>query len=214
MAQITVKELLSTARAELGYQESPANSNKTKYGEWFGLNGQPWCMMFVQWCFHRVGGYEMLPAHTASCGALMRAAQATGSWVTGDYQPGDVVILNFHGAKKQTDHCGIVWELADGGVMTIEGNTGTTSEANGGEVMARVRSNSLILGAWRPQWKEVETVSINNNIPDEYAKEAVAWAQENGILLGDTSGNLDLHQPCTRQHVIVWLWRLWKLLRK
>lgn len=62
--------------------------------------------------------------------------------------------------------------------------------------------------------KEVETVSINNNIPDEYAKEAVAWAQENGILLGDAGGNLDLHQPCTRQHVIVWLWRLWKLLKK
>lgn len=62
--------------------------------------------------------------------------------------------------------------------------------------------------------KEVETVSINNNIPDEYAKEAVDWAQKNGILLGDAGGDLGLHQTCTRQHVIVWLWRLWKLLKK
>lgn len=62
--------------------------------------------------------------------------------------------------------------------------------------------------------KEVEPVSINNNIPDEYAREAVAWAQENGILLGDAGGDLGLHQPCTRQHVIVWLWRLWKRLKK
>lgn len=62
--------------------------------------------------------------------------------------------------------------------------------------------------------KEVETVSINNNIPDEYAKEAVDWAQKNGILLGAAGGDLGLHQTCTRQHVIVWLWRLWKLLKK
>lgn len=61
--------------------------------------------------------------------------------------------------------------------------------------------------------KEVGT-TINNNIPDEYAKEAVDWAQKNGILLGDSSGNLSLHQPCTRQHVLVWLWRFAKLIGK
>lgn len=61
--------------------------------------------------------------------------------------------------------------------------------------------------------KEV-SVTINNNIPDEYAKEAVDWAQECGILLGDSSGNLSLHQPCTRQHVLVWLWRFAKLIGK
>lgn len=61
--------------------------------------------------------------------------------------------------------------------------------------------------------KEV-SVTINNNIPDEYAKEAVDWAQESGILLGDSSGNLSLHQPCTRQHVLVWLWRFAKLIGK
>lgn len=61
--------------------------------------------------------------------------------------------------------------------------------------------------------KEV-SVTINNNVPDEYAKEAVDWAQESGILLGDSSGNLSLHQPCTRQHVLVWLWRFAKLIGK
>lgn len=62
--------------------------------------------------------------------------------------------------------------------------------------------------------KEVETVSLNNNIPDEYAKEAVDWAQRSGILLGSATGSLDLHQPCTRQHVLVWLWRFAKLIGK
>lgn len=62
--------------------------------------------------------------------------------------------------------------------------------------------------------KEVENVSLNNNIPDEYAKEAVAWAQENGILKGDSNGNLWLHQPPTLQKVIVIAYRIVKLLGK
>lgn len=62
--------------------------------------------------------------------------------------------------------------------------------------------------------KEVANVALNNNIPDEYAKEAVSWAQENGILTGTAGGDLNLHQPCTRQHVLVWLWRFAKLIGK
>lgn len=62
--------------------------------------------------------------------------------------------------------------------------------------------------------KEVEPVSLNNNIPDEYAEQAVKWARDNGILQGDAHGNLNLHQPCTRQHVLVWLWRAMKLIGK
>ena len=60
--------------------------------------------------------------------------------------------------------------------------------------------------------KEVE--SVNNNIPDEYAKEAVSWAQENGILKGDSNGNLWLHQPPTLQKVIVIAYRIVKLFGK
>ena len=47
----TVRELLDIARGELGYKETPANSNRTKYGAWYGLDGQPWCVMFVEWVF-------------------------------------------------------------------------------------------------------------------------------------------------------------------
>lgn len=61
--------------------------------------------------------------------------------------------------------------------------------------------------------KEVDN-TINGNIPDEYAKEAVSWAQENGILLGDASGDLKLHNTCTRQQLLVFLWRFAKLLGK
>ena len=72
----TANEILAVARKELGVKESPAGSNRTKYGAWYGLDGQPWCMMFVQWVFDQAG--VELPVKTASCGTFMRAAQASG----------------------------------------------------------------------------------------------------------------------------------------
>ena len=30
-------------------------NNITKYGEWYGMNGQPWCAMFVSWCAKQAG---------------------------------------------------------------------------------------------------------------------------------------------------------------
>lgn len=207
----TCKHLLQIARAELGYKESPAGSNITKYGKWFGLDGQPWCMMFVQWVFAQAGGMDLLPALTASCGALMRAAQAAGCWVTGNYQPGDVVIYDFPGNSVKTDHCGIVITQLIDGVRAIEGNTGTGNDANGGQVMERTRPDRYILGAVRPHYDK-EEVKMNNNIPDSYAVEAVKWAQENKIIQGDASGSLQLHQPCTVQKVVVLLWRFAKIL--
>ena len=64
-----VRAVLEAARGELGNTERPAGSNRTKYGEWYGLDGQPWCMMFVQWCFAQAG--TPLPCKTASCSALL-----------------------------------------------------------------------------------------------------------------------------------------------
>ena len=51
----TAQDVLQVAIGELGTVESPANSNKTKYGAWYGMDGQPWCAMFVSWCFANAG---------------------------------------------------------------------------------------------------------------------------------------------------------------
>ena len=153
----TVKNLLYIARKEIGSTESPAGSNKTKYGKWFGLDGNPWCMMFIMWCFAQAG--VKLPKRTASCGDLMRAVQAAGassdragSWVTANFQPGDVVIYDFSGKRKTTQHCGIVeMELPGYGVQAIEGNTSERgSQDNGGMVCRKNRAQKYIIGAVRP----------------------------------------------------------------
>lgn len=46
-----------------------------------------------------------------------------------------------------------------------------------------------------------------DNIPAPYAKEAIQWVQDNGIMTGDASGDLMLSQPMTRQQFAVMLWR-------
>ena len=159
MARAT--DILDIARAELGYKEHPAGSNRTKYGAWFGLDGQPWCMMFVQWVFARAGAADLLPVRTASCGALMRSAQAAGLWVTGDYRPGDIAIFDFPGNRVVTDHTGIIDTVTAAGVLSIEGNTAIGNDSNGGEVMRRSRALSLIQGAVRPKYDVEEDTDMD-----------------------------------------------------
>lgn len=151
----TAERVLAIVRAELGTTEAPAGSNRTKYGRWYGLDGQPWCMMFVQWCFAQVGAAQLLPAHTASCGVLMRAAKQADCWVTRGYQPGDVVIYDFSGKKAVTEHTGIVESITPSGVIAIEGNTSEAgSQSNGGMVCRKNRRSGLIIGAVRPKFEE------------------------------------------------------------
>ena len=151
----TLEQVLTLARKELGYQESPKNSNRTKYGKWYKLDGNPWCMMFIMWIFHQADASELLPIRTASCSEFMTAAKKVKNWrKNADLQPGDIVIFDFPGNASKAEHVGIVEELCDDSdyVMTIEGNTSTGNDSNGGMVMRRKRKRSLIAGAYRPAY--------------------------------------------------------------
>ena len=201
----TVSELLDIARKQIGVKESPPKSNNVRYNTWYygrEVSGAayPWCMVFVQWVFDQAG--VKLPVRTASCGALMRSAQSAGCWVTGDYRPGDVVIYDFPGGAK-TDHCGIVESVDGTYISAIEGNTSSTSDADGGAVERRARKFSQIVGAVRPSYdKEVEEVRYNT------VAECPAWARETvqklidkGYLGGNGQG-LDLSHDMVRVLVI------------
>ena len=132
----------------------------------------------------------------------MRAAQAHGQWVTGNYQPGDIVIMDFPGNKAKTDHCGIVVTALTGGVRTIEGNTGVGNDSNGGEVMERTRPLSVILGAYRPHYAEenaekedeVVTYKYLKDVPEKF-RPIINDLMTAGIIQGDGSdptGNGDI----------------------
>lgn len=48
----------------------------------------------------------------------------------------------------------------------------------------------------------------------DWAEEAVRWAKENGILLGDGMGNYMLDSPCTREQMCVFLYRLYERMKR
>lgn len=111
--------LLQIAAWQIGVLESPAGSNKVKYAQDYGLNGQPWCVMFVWWCF-KEAGFNLYK--TASCTALKTQYQKAGQWVTSGFKPGDIVMFDFSGQKKITEHCGIVESIdKDGNLITMRG---------------------------------------------------------------------------------------------
>lgn len=211
----TAEKVLALARAELGTKESPANSNRVKYNSWYygrevSGSAYPWCMVFVQWVFAQAG--VPLPARTASCGALMNAAKKTGQWVTKNYRPGDVVIYDFPGGAA-TDHTGIIEAVTLTGVTAIEGNTSQAgSQSNGGQVCRKTRPYSQIVGVVRPNYQKEDTRM--DNTPSPAHREAVAWAQKQGLLTGDASGNLRLSEPVTRQQLCTLLYRFAKSVGK
>ena len=152
----TVEKILTLARQELGYRESPPESNRTKYGKWYELDGEPWCMMFVMWIFHQAETSALLPVRTASCSEFMEAAKEAGNWPQKtDLEPGDVVLFNFSGNSSGASHVGIVEEPGDEAeyVFTIEGNTSHDNQSNGGMVMRRKRKRSVSVGAFRPAYE-------------------------------------------------------------
>lgn len=161
----TANELLTITRRQTGVCECPPDSNSCRYNTWYygrevSGKGYPWCMVFVQWCFDQAR--VPLPARTASCGTLMNAAKQFGTWVTRDFQPCDVVIYDFSGKKRTTEHCGIVEQVIPGyGVQAIEGNTSEAgSQSNGGMVCRKNRPSKYIIGAVRPQLEQEEKEDI------------------------------------------------------
>jgi len=50
----TPNDVLQVAMRQLGQKENPPGSNKSKYGNWYGMDGA-WCAMFVSYCFHQAG---------------------------------------------------------------------------------------------------------------------------------------------------------------
>ncbi|MEY8357091.1 CHAP domain-containing protein [Lachnospiraceae bacterium 54-53] len=171
-----VEKLLETAKAEVGYLEKKSDSqldsktnnagsnNYTRYAAelYPSLQGQPWCDMFVDWCFMRTfgevtaqrllgGGYS---AYTPTSAQYYKNK---GRYYKSDPLPGDQI---FFRNDIRIYHTGIVDKVTSSKVYTVEGNTSSGTEviANGGAVCKKeyALTNSRIDGYGRPDWSLVE----------------------------------------------------------
>ena len=205
------ERVLEIARSQLGVTEAPAGTNRVKYNDWYygkAVSGSayPWCMAFVQWCCNEAGA--ALPFRTASCSALLRwYREHEPQCVVATPKAGDIVIFDLPGGAA-IDHTGF-YERAQGDtIVTIDGNTGTDNDANGGAVMRRTRSRAYAAAYIRPRgWEEEEedmkryqTIEeIERSAP--WAAETVRKLTERGALRGNGMG-LDLSEDMLRAFVI------------
>lgn len=186
-----IKKLFDIALGEIGTQEYPPNSNLQKYGEWYNLNGQPWCAIFVSWCFNQAGiplvlqdskGYYNVPKGYS----LLKQQDK----IVDKPQPGDLIFFDFNG-DGIPEHTGIVNEVHnDNTFLSIEGNTSTSSEDNGGAVMKRKRYVSQCLGFGR-------VIEGYDYINHKY-EHAILSVKQKGIMIGDPDGNFRPDDPITR----------------
>ncbi len=169
-------DVVAIAMAEIGYKEKASNSgldektanagsnNWTKYardlaaaGYYNGnKNGFAWCDVFVDWVFFKAYGAvegQRVQCQTgpygAGCVFSARYYQQKGRY---DKTPkvGDQVFFQTGG---EIGHTGIVVEVTDSAVVTVEGNTSNQVKKN-----TYSRSSSYIAGYGHPLYDEDDAV--------------------------------------------------------
>lgn len=182
-----LEKVLEIALDEVGYLEKKTNAqldnkkanagrnNYTKYArdldnikDFYNgkKNGYAWCCVFVAWCFNKAVGTdrarELLCYPEKSLGAgckyAMNYYKKQNRFFTSP-KKGDQVFF-------KVGHTGIVYNVDDKYIYTVEGNTSNSSEvvANGGCVAKkkyRIGSSS-ISGYGRPAYKIEDTKKPSN----------------------------------------------------
>ena len=206
---MSAESVIAVARGELGRTENPPGSNRVPYWDDYdpAFQGQPWCLGFIYSCFKRAGEESafMGGGKTASCGIFLRWYRGMGYTVPViQVQPGDILILDFSGAKTDTQHCGIVIEVGwishgvVGWIKTIEGNTSKSgSQSNGGMVCEKTRYPSQIVAVCRPKYKPKEE-PMKDDLTGHWAEKSIRWEMDAGISHGYPDGSYKPDQPLTR----------------
>ena len=102
------------------------NSGGEIFWRWYGFEEyQPWCACFVSWCADQCGYIDagVIPKFSL-CSAGVEWFQARGQFMDSSYTPGagDLIFFDW-GTDGSIDHVGIVVNVADGFINTIEGNS-------------------------------------------------------------------------------------------
>lgn len=157
---MSLSQFVKTAKGEEGYAET--GTNITKYGKWYGSDGQPWCVMFISWCADQAGilttsSTDVLPKirKAASVSVLKswysanRRLLAPNMSTTSNNYPmvGDVAIIKTSSGADM--HAGIIVEVSGNKVTTIEGNYS--------DKVAKVTYTNLVSGK-----QTITTIGSNN----------------------------------------------------
>lgn len=173
-----IAKVITIAANEIGYFEkidendldekdtNKGSNNYTKYARdlFPELQAQPWCDMFVDWCFCQAFGLEIgetmlggYSAYTPTSAAYFESINSY--WLREEASPqiGDhVFFLRTINGVTRIGHVGIVIEVTSEKIYTIEGNTGPSAgvvgEGNGVYKKEYSKDYTKIKGYGRPIW--------------------------------------------------------------
>ena len=184
-----LEKVLQTALAEVGYLEKKTNTqldsktanagynNYTKYardldnlGDFYNgkKNGYAWCDMFVDWCFYKAFGVDRarellnqpLKSYGAGCEESKNYYKKENQFFNTPQKGDQIFFINSSGKMY---HTGLVYDVDNTYVYTVEGNTSSASGVveNGGAVeKKKYKLNySKIGGYGRPKYKEDKPMS-------------------------------------------------------
>lgn len=137
-----VRDILATARKEIGTRESPPGSNRNPYGP-----TAPWCSSFATAMWRRAGvDIPILPFTGDVYEWGQRHGKAYGRNQLDQVRPGDVLLFGTGpGSPSTSTHIGIVERVGDGTVTLIEGNSGDRVQRNTHQL-----SGSIFYGGVHP----------------------------------------------------------------
>lgn len=136
------QKALALAKKELGYHESPAYSNRTKFGLEYGFNGVAWCAIFESIMFKHAGFPRF---RYAAVEAIYNDAIYGRNSLRRVFSPrqGDIVCYALHGDPfAHTAFYDV--SSSSGQFWDVGGNTSAQDFSNGGEVARQLRSTRLV----------------------------------------------------------------------
>jgi len=181
---ISPDKVIEVAFAEVGYLEKASNNqldsktanagdrNYTKYARdlFPDLQGQPYCDMFVDWCFVKAYGKatakKLLGGFSAYTPESAQYFKDRNQWYTDNPEKGDEI---FFENSVRICHTGLVYNADSENVYTIEGNTSAGEQVipNGGGVCKKSYKlhDSRIAGYGRPNYASTGSTSATNDTP-------------------------------------------------
>ena len=89
MSAAPSRRALAEALAARWREGAPPGSNRTMFGRWFGVDGVPWCAIFVSYCFDVGAGVVLCRGwHGAGVGAARRRVRPDARGVAARDRPG------------------------------------------------------------------------------------------------------------------------------
>ena len=155
-----MKTMLEVATSQIGYKENSKGYNKYNKAFYGKNSALAWCGVFVWWCAKKSGKLDLFKGleNFAYVPSYMTWAKKNKLYHTGTkgVSKGDLLLFEFDG-DAGADHIGIYEETKNGQIVSIDGNTSSTSQGNGGTVNRRYRNKSYVKGYIRLGQKEYYT---------------------------------------------------------